>query len=244
MTTPIIVTREAWAAARDALLVQEKAHTRQADALARQRRELPWMLVDKEYTLQTADGPRTLAELFDGRSQLVVYHFMFGADYDAGCPVCSSIADSFNAVLEHLKARDVTMIAISEAPVEKLLAYRDRLGWSFDWASSHQSDYNTDFGHTRSLEEARAWVPAAPPIVARNAADCGTDAAGYMAQRPGISVFARSGDEVYLTYETTARGLERVMTYYGILDWVPRGRDEGEPPSPAWLRRHDEFAIA
>jgi predicted dithiol-disulfide oxidoreductase (DUF899 family) len=244
MTTPTIVAREAWAAARDALLVQEKAHTRQADALARQRRELPWMLVDKEYTLQTAEGPRTLPELFDGRSQLVVYHFMFGADYDAGCPVCSSIADSFNAVLEHLKARDVTMIAISEAPVEKLLAYRDRLGWSFNWASSHQSDYNTDFGHTRSLEEARAWVPDAPPIVAQNAADCGTDAAGYMAQRPGISVFARSGDEVYLTYETTARGLERVMTYYGILDWVPRGRDEGEPPSPAWLRRHDEFAIA
>jgi predicted dithiol-disulfide oxidoreductase (DUF899 family) len=244
MSTPTIVPLEEWTAARDRLLVQEKAHRRQADELARQRRELPWLLVDKEYTFQTADGPRTLAELFDGRSQLVVYHFMFGADYAAGCPVCSSIADSFNAVLEHLKARDVTMIAMSQAPVEKLLPYRNRLGWSFNWASSYESDFNTDWGHTRSLEEARAWVPDAPPIVSQNATDCGTDPAGYMAQRPGISVFARSGDQVYLTYATTARGLEPVMTYYGILDWVPRGRDEGEPPSPGWMRRHDEFATA
>jgi predicted dithiol-disulfide oxidoreductase (DUF899 family) len=244
MSTPTIATREDWTAARDRLLAQEKAHTRQADELARQRRELPWLLIDQEYTLQTADGPRTLAELFDGRSQLVVYHFMFGPDYEAGCPVCSSIADSFNAVLEHLKAREVTMIAVSQAPLEKLLPYRDRLGWSFTWASSQKSAFNADFGHTRSLEETRAWVPGAPPIVAQNAADCGTDPAGYLAQGPGISVFARSGEDVYLTYATTARGLERVMTYYGILDWVPGGRDEGEPPSPTWLRRHDEFAAA
>jgi predicted dithiol-disulfide oxidoreductase (DUF899 family) len=244
MITPTVASLEEWTAARDALLIQEKAHTRQADAIARQRRELPWVLIDKQYTFQTADGPRTLAELFDGRSQLVVYHFMFGPDYDVGCPVCSSIADSFNAVLEHLKARDVTMIAISQAPVGKLLAYRDRLGWSFNWASSHESDFNSDYGHTRSLDEASAWVPDAPPIVSQNATDCGTDPAGYMAQRPGISVFARSGDDVYLTYATTARGLEPVMTYYEILDWVPRGRDEGEPPYPTWMRRHDEFAAA
>ena len=244
MSTPTIVTQEEWTAARDALLAQEKAHTRQADELARRRRDLPWLLVDKEYTFQTADGPRTLAELFDGRSQLVVYHFMFGPDYEHGCPVCSSIADSFNGVLEQLKARDVTMIAMSQAPVDKLVAEADRLGWSFTWASSYESDFNADFGHTRSLEEARAWVPGAPPIVSQNAEDCGTDPAGYMAQRPGISVFARSGDDVYLTYATTARGLEPVMTYYRILDWVPRGRDEGEPPYATWLRRHDEFATA
>ena len=244
MSTPNIVTREQWDAAREQLLVQEKEHTRMADDLARRRRELPWVRIEPEYTFQTADGPRTLAELFDGRSQLVVYHFMFGPDYEAGCPVCSSIADSFNAVLEHLKARDVTMIAISQAPVDKLLAFRERMGWSFDWASSFQSDFNADFGHTLSREETSAWVPGAPPIVPQNAAGCGTDPAGYMAQRPGISVFARSGDDVYLTYATTGRGLEPVMTYYGILDWVPRGRDEGEPPYPTWMRRHDEFAAA
>ena len=244
MSTPTIATREEWDAAREALLVHEKAHTRQADELARQRRELPWLRVDKEYTLQTADGPRTLAELFDGTSQLVIYHFMFGPDYDHGCPVCSSIADSFDGVLAQLKARDVTMIAVSQAPVEKLVAESERLGWSFTWASSYDSDFNTDFGHSRSPEEVMAWVPDAPPIVSQNATDCGTDPAGYMAQRPGISVFARSGDDIYLTYATTARGLEAVMTYYRILDWVPRGRDEGEPPSPSWLRRHDEFALA
>ena len=244
MMTPTIATREQWEANREQLLVQEKEQTRHADELARRRRELPWLPIDKEYTLQTADGPRTLAQLFDGRSQLVVYHFMFGPDYEAGCPVCSSIADSFNAVIEHLKARDVTMIAVSQAPVEKLLGYRERLGWSFDWASSQDSDFNADFGHTRSREEASAWVSNAPPIVSQNAADCGTDPAGYMAQGPGISVFARSGDDVYLTYTTTARGLEPVMTYYGILDWVPQGRDEGESPSPSWMRRHDEFAAA
>jgi predicted dithiol-disulfide oxidoreductase (DUF899 family) len=244
MTTHPSATREEWLAARDQLLTREKEHTRMADELARQRREMPWLRLEKEYTLQTADGPRTLAELFDGRSQLVVYHFMFGPDYEHGCPVCSSIADSFNGVLEHLKARDVTMIAISQAPVEKLLAERERLGWQFNWASSYDSDFNDDYGHSLSREQTSAWVPAAPPIVSQNAADCGTDEAGYMAQRPGISVFARSGDDVYLTYATTARGLEAVMTYYRILDWVPRGRDEGEPPSPTWMRRHDEFAAA
>ncbi|MGZ4295749.1 MAG: DUF899 domain-containing protein [Solirubrobacteraceae bacterium] len=244
MSTPTIATQEEWAAAREHLLVQEKEHTHRADDLARQRREMPWLRIEKEYTLQTPDGPRTLAELFDGRSQLVVYHFMFGPDYDAGCPVCSSIADSFNGVLEHLKARDVTMICISQAPVEKLLAERERLGWNFTWASSYESDFNADFEHSRSREETSAWVPDAPPIVSQNASDCGTDPAGYMAQRPGISVFALSGDDVYLTYATTARGLEPVMTYYGILDWVPRGRDEGEPAYPTWMRRHDAFAAA
>jgi predicted dithiol-disulfide oxidoreductase (DUF899 family) len=244
MSTPTIATHEQWQTARDELLVREKAHTRMADELARARRELPWLPVDKSYTLQTADGPKTLAELFDGRSQLVVYHFMFGPDYDHGCPVCSSIADSFNGVLEQLKARDTTMIAVSQAPVEKLSAEKARLGWSFNWVSSAQSDFNADFEHSVSLEQASSWVPGAPPIVAQNAADCGTDPAGYMAQRPGLSVFTLHDGEVYLTYASTNRGLEVVMTYYGILDRTPLGRNEGEPPYPTWMRRHDEFAAA
>jgi predicted dithiol-disulfide oxidoreductase (DUF899 family) len=244
MSTAQIVNREEWLAARNELLVREKAHTRTADALAQARRELPWLAVDKTYTLQTEDGPRTLAELFDGRSQLVIYHFMFGADYDHGCPVCSSIADSFNGVLEHLKARDVTMMCVSQAPVQKLAAERERLGWNFTWASSHTSDFNADFEHSLSREQTSAWVPSAPPIVTQNAADCGTDPAGYMAQRPGLSVFTLHDGEVYLTYASTNRGLEVIMTYYGILDRTPRGRDEGEPPSPTWMRRHDEFVAA
>ncbi|HXD68170.1 MAG TPA: DUF899 domain-containing protein [Solirubrobacteraceae bacterium] len=244
MSTAQIVSREEWLAARNELLVREKAHTRTADALAQARRELPWLAVDKTYTLQTEDGPRTLAELFDGRSQLVIYHFMFGADYDHGCPVCSSIADSFNGVLEHLKARDVTMMCVSQAPVQKLAAERERLGWNFTWASSHTSDFNADFEHSLSREQTSAWVPSAPPIVTQNAADCGTDPAGYMAQRPGLSVFTLHDGEVYLTYASTNRGLEVIMTYYGILDRTPRGRDEGEPPSPTWMRRHDEFVAA
>ena len=244
MSTPTIVTREEWLAAREQLLTREKEHTHLADELARARRELPWLAVDKEYTLQTADGPKTLAELCDGRSQLVVYHFMFGPDYDHGCPVCSSIADSFNGVLEQLKARDTTMIAVSQAPVDKLEAERKRLGWSFTWASSYESDFNSDLEHSLSREQASRWVPDAPPIVAQNASDCGTDPAGYMAQRPGLSVFALHDGEVYLSYTSTARGLEVVMTYYGILDRTPRGRDEGEPAYPTWMRRHDEFATA
>jgi predicted dithiol-disulfide oxidoreductase (DUF899 family) len=242
MTTHASATREEWLAARDQLLVREKEHTRMADELARQRSEMPWLRLGKEYTLQTADGPRTLAELFDGRSQLVVYHFMFGPDYEHGCPVCSSIADSFNGVLEQLKARDVTMIAISQAQAEKLEAERQRLGWNFTWASSFESDFNSDFEHSHPRDVTSEWVPNAPAIVFQNAEDCGTDAAGYMAQRPGLSVFALEDDDVYLTYATTARGLEVVMTYYGILDRTPRGRDEGAPAYATWLRRHDEFA--
>jgi predicted dithiol-disulfide oxidoreductase (DUF899 family) len=244
MSTPQIVNREQWLAARADLLAREKEHTHLADELARARRELPWLPVDAGYVLQTADGPKTLAELFDGRSQLVVYHFMFGPDYDHGCPVCSSIADSFNGVLEQLKARDTTMICVSQAPVDRLEAEKLRLGWNFTWASSYESDFNSDFAHSLTREKASAWVPAAPPIVAQNAADCGTDPAGYMAQRPGLSVFALHDGEVYLTYATTARGLEVVMTYYGILDRTPLGRNEGEPAYPTWMRRHDEFAVA
>jgi predicted dithiol-disulfide oxidoreductase (DUF899 family) len=174
-------TREEWLAARAELLKREKELTRMSDELARQRRELPWVPVEKEYTFQTADGPKTLAELFDGRSQLVVYHFMFGPDYAAGCPTNSSIADSVNGVLPHLEARDVTMICVSRAPLEKLLAYKHRMGWSFNWASSRESDFNFDFGVSATEEATREWVAPMledgllPPIASQNARASGTD---------------------------------------------------------------------
>ena len=160
MTSLRIGTREEWLAANAELLEREKELTRLGDQLARQRRELPWVPVEKQYLLQTADGPRTLMDLFDGRSQLVVYHFMFGPDYEGGCPSCSSTADSFNGVLAHLKACDVTMICVSRAPIDKLLAYRDRMGWSFNWASSYESDFNLDYGV--SAGEAMTYDSAAP----------------------------------------------------------------------------------
>ena len=237
-------TREEWFAALAEVLAREKELTRMSDELAQQRRELPWLPVEKEYTFQTADGPKTLAELFDGRSQLAVYHFMFGPDYEAGCPVCSSIADSFNGVIPHLKARDVSMICVSRAPLEKLLAYRERMGWNFNWASSYDSDFNFDFERSQTRDQVSVWANEAPPVVTQFASACGTDPVGYLSEGPGLSVFALSEGGVYLTYSTTARGLEPAMVYYGILDRVPRGRDEGEPPDPSWMRRHDEFPAA
>jgi predicted dithiol-disulfide oxidoreductase (DUF899 family) len=243
MTDHKTVTRDEWVTARNELLALEKQHTRRSDELARQRSALPWLRIDKDYTFQTADGPKRLAELFDGRSQLVVYNFMFGPEYEAGCPVCSSIADSFDGVLEHLKARDVTMVCVSRAPIEKLVDYRRRMGWHFDWASSFGSDFNYDFERSATTEQVRSWLGDEPPQVpARFAAECGTDALGYMSEGPGLSVFTLWDGDVYLTYSTTARGLEPVMTYYGILDLVPRGRHEGDPADPTWIRRHDEFA--
>jgi predicted dithiol-disulfide oxidoreductase (DUF899 family) len=238
-----IVLRDEWNTARDELLVLEKEHTRRSDELARFRQGLPWVRIDKEYTFQTADGPRSLAALFEGRSQLAIYNFMFGPDYEAGCPVCSSIADSFNGVIEHLKARDVTMICVSRAPIDKLLGYRHRMGWDFPWASSYETDFNSDFDRFVSKETVATWFEGDPPAIpAQFAADCGTDAITYLAERPGLTAFTLVDGEVYLTYSSTARGLETVMVYYGILDRVAKGRDEGEPPSPAWIRRRDEFA--
>ncbi len=236
-----VATRQEWDAAHAELLAREKQLTRMSDELARERRELPWMPVEKPYTLQTEHGERTLAQLFDGRSQLAVYNFMFGPDYEAGCPVCSSIADSFDPMLPLLAARDVTMISISRAPLEKLLRYRERMGWSFTWASSYESDFNADFGRSHPREEFAEWAATAPPVVSQFAASCSTDAAGYVSERPGLHVFARDGEDVFLTYVANARGLEAVMTYYRILDLVPSGRD-GEPPDPGWVRRHDEYA--
>ena len=197
MTTHKIATREEWQAARAALLEREKEHTRMGDELARQRRSLPWVPVEKQYTLQTADGPKTLAELFDGRSQLLIYHFMFGPSYEAGCPVNSSIADTFDSLIPHLKARDVTLIAVSGAPIEKLLAYRERMGWSFNWASSYESDFNADVGFSSSLEQTREAIEPIldqlPPVAFRNAKDAGTDIYGYLTELFGFTVFSARG---------------------------------------------------
>jgi predicted dithiol-disulfide oxidoreductase (DUF899 family) len=240
MTQHNIVGREEWDAARAELLKGEKELTHMSDDLARRRRELPWTPVEKQYTFQTGDGPKTLAELFDGRSQLVVYHFMFGPEYEFGCPVCSSIADSFDGVVTHLAARDVTMIAISRAPIEKLLGFRGRMGWSFNWASSYDTDFNWDWGHSQTREQVSEWADQVPSGVDQFASAAGTDRIGYFTEGPGLSVFTREGDDLYLAYTGSARSLEVIMTYYGILDRVPKGREDGEP-DPFWIRHHDRY---
>jgi predicted dithiol-disulfide oxidoreductase (DUF899 family) len=241
MTEHKIVSREEWDVARDALLRREKDLTHMSDDLARERRELPWVRVEKAYSFDTADGSKTLAELFDGRPQLAVYHFMFGPEYEAGCPVCSSIADSFDGVVPHLAARDVTMIAISRAPIDRLLGFRERMGWSFNWASSYETDFNWDFKHSQTREQVSEWADQVPSGVDQFASQAGTDRIGYFTEGPGLTVFARSGDDVFMTYEGSARSLEVIMTYYGILDRVPKGREEGEPADPFWIRHHDRY---
>ena len=220
-------TREEWLAARNQLLVAEKELTRRGDQLAEQRRHLPWVPVDKEYRFDTEHGPWTLAELFDGRSQLLVYHFMFGPGFAAGCPVCSSAADTFNGAVPHLNARGVTFTAISRAPLDKLLGYRQRMGWTFPWASSYGTDYNFDLEISRPEEVTRAALAGGvPPVVTRLADDCGTEPAAYLSEMPVMSSYALDGGTVYLTYSTTARGLEFMMGYYGFLDRSVLGRNE------------------
>jgi predicted dithiol-disulfide oxidoreductase (DUF899 family) len=237
-------TREEWLAARELLLIREKEHTRLGDELARQRRELPWLPVEKDYRFDTDDGERALGQLFDGRSQLLVYHFMFGPSYQAGCPVNSSIADAVDGVLPHLHARDATVVFVSQAPLEKLRAYKRRMGWSLPWVSSARTDFNFDLGFSQTLQQSRQWVAtmadSPPPIVEHNARSSGTDAAGYLTESPGFSTFARDESSVYHAYSTTWRGLEFMMGYYGILDRAPKGRDEGEAWQ-LWIRRHDEY---
>jgi predicted dithiol-disulfide oxidoreductase (DUF899 family) len=244
MTTHAIGSREDWLAARAALLEREKDHTRQGDHLARQRRELPWVPIDKRYTLETADGSRTLAELFDGRSQLLIYHFMFGPSYQVGCPVNSSIADGFDSLIPHLNARDATLIAVSGAPIDKLSAYRERMGWRFTWASSYQSDFNADLGFASSIEQTREAIEPIldqlPAVAFRNARAVGTDIYGYLTELFGFTAFVLEGGTVYQTYATTGRGVEFLMPYYGFLDRSPKGRDE-EPDWQLWIRRHDEY---
>jgi predicted dithiol-disulfide oxidoreductase (DUF899 family) len=244
MTDHKIGAREEWAAARKELLAREKEHTRLGDELARQRRELPWVRVEKEYRFDTDDGTRTLGELFDGRSQLLIYHFMFGPEYTAGCTTCSSIADSVNGVIPHLRARDVTMLFVSQAPLEKLLAYKRRMSWSFPWVSSAGSDFNVDLGFSSTKEQTREWLEPMleqlPPIAGRNASDSGIDVVGYLTESQGFSAFVLDDGAVYHTYSTGGRGVEFVMGYYPILDRAPKGREEGDG-FQLWIRRHDEY---
>jgi predicted dithiol-disulfide oxidoreductase (DUF899 family) len=240
MTDHQIGTREEWQAAREELLEAEKAHTRMGDELARQRRELPWVRVDKPYSFDTDQGPRTLAELFDGRSQLLVYHFMFGPSYQAGDPVNSSIADTLDGLAPHLHARDLTPLLVSQAPLAKLQAYQRRMGWRLAWVSAAPSDFNVDLGASSA---GRITPPAAgglPPIVAQNATAAGTDVAGYLTESPAVSAFALQDGVVYQTYATSWRGVEFLMGYYPVLDRMPKGRDEGDGWQ-LWLRRHDEY---
>jgi predicted dithiol-disulfide oxidoreductase (DUF899 family) len=244
MPTHRIGTQEEWQAECDELLKQEKELTRRGDELARRRRELPWVPVEKDYRFETEHGTRSLADLFDGRSQLLVYHFMFGPPYEAGCPVCSSIADTLDRQVAHLKARDTTLLLASRAPLERLVAFRERMGWSIDWVSSEGSDFNRDIGFLHTEEELKPFLQGEiPPTVEQNARMCGTDALGYVAERPGLSVYALSDGSVYRTYVTTARGLEAAMAYYALLDRTPKGRDESAT-APLWVRRRDEYEQA
>jgi predicted dithiol-disulfide oxidoreductase (DUF899 family) len=234
-------TREEWQAQRDELLKQEKELTRRGDELACKRRELPWVPVEQDYRFETDGGTKTLADLFDGRSQLLVYHFMFGPDWSAGCPVCSSIADTLDPQVVHLEAKDATLLLASRAPIGQLLAFKERMGWGIDWVSSAGSDFNRDIGFLNTREELKPFLAGEIPLtVEQNARMCGTDAVGYVTEGPGLSVYARSDGVVYRTYVTSARGLEPAMAYYGLLDRVPNGRGEGGP-EPSWIRRHDEY---
>src|ERR671931_82714 len=201
-----IGTQDEWQAEREALLREEKELTRRNDELARKRRELPWVPVEKDYKFETADGTKSLAELFDGRSQLLIYHFMFGPEYEAGCPVCTSIADNLNANLPHLRARDVTMICSSRAPLDKLQGYKKRMGWSFDWVSTVGPDFHRDLGFLHTEEELKPFLEGKmPPAVEQNAKACGVDAATYVTEGPGLSAYIKSDGVVYRTYVTTAR---------------------------------------
>jgi predicted dithiol-disulfide oxidoreductase (DUF899 family) len=241
MTNHKVGTQEEWLAARGELLDREKEHTRRSDELAEQRRELPWVAVEKPYSFETVEGTKTLTELFDGRSQLLIYHFMFGPTYEAGCPVCSSIADTIDPNAVHLAARDVTMLLVSRAPVEKLQAYKKRMGWGIEWVSAGGSDFNRDLGFTHTEEELRPFLEGEiPPTVNQMAERSGTDVAGYVTEGPGLSAYALSDGTVYRTYVTTARGLEPAMAYYGLLDRTPIGRNE-RGDRPIWVRRHDEY---
>jgi predicted dithiol-disulfide oxidoreductase (DUF899 family) len=241
MTQHKVGTQEEWQAARDQLLAEEKELTRRNDELARKRRELPLVPVEKEYSFETADGTKSLAELFDGHSQLLIYHFMFGPDYAGGCPVCSSIADNLDPNAIHLAARDVKLMLVSRAPLEKLQDYKKRMGWTLDWASTVGGEFNRDLGFLHTVEEVKPFFEGGvPPAVEQNAEACAVDAATYASEGPGLSSYILSDGTVYRTYVTTARGLEPVMGYYNLLDRTPVGRNE-EGEQVFWLRRHDEY---
>jgi predicted dithiol-disulfide oxidoreductase (DUF899 family) len=248
-TTHATAPREQWLAARRELLEAEKEHTRRADELARRRQELPWVRVEKEYHFETANGPATLADLFDGRSQLLVYHFMFGPEYSAGCPSCSAIADGFNGSVVHLEHNDVTLTAVSRAPLAALEAYKRRMGWRFPWASSLDSEFNYDFNTSFTKEQQdsgsvpynyatmeMSWVRASP-VVAEIAATTGVEPAIYLREAPGMSAFVLEDGVVYHTYSAYARGLDGLWGMYQWLDRAPKGRNE----TGVWWRRRDEY---
>jgi predicted dithiol-disulfide oxidoreductase (DUF899 family) len=244
MTDHKVGSRAEWVAAREELLKREKELTRRGDELARQRRELPWVRVDKEYRFETDDGTKTLPQLFDGRSQLLVYHFMFGPEYTAGCPMCSAGADTFNGAVPHLQARDVTFLCVSRAPLARLQAYKRRMGWTFPWVASRTTDFNFDFAVSYTRDQLAPFLEGdVPPVVAQFAVACGTDPAGYMAEGPGLSAFVLSEGVVYHTYSTYTRGLEIMLGFYPLLDRVAKGRNESDS-EPFWVRRHDEYPRA
>jgi predicted dithiol-disulfide oxidoreductase (DUF899 family) len=251
-------TREEWLAARLELLKGEKELTRRGDELAQRRQQLPWVRIDKEYRFETDDGSASLADLFRGRSQLLVYHYMFGPDYTAGCATCSTIADGFNGFAVHLANHDVMLSAVSRAPLAKVQAYKRRMGWTFPWASSFGGDFNSDFNISFTEEQQRegdieynyrrepAWqlrtdegmasrMPGTP--VGDNAAMTGTDPATYTRERPGMSAFALEDGVIYHTYSAYARGLDGIWGMYQWLDRAPKGRNE----TGIWWRRHDEY---
>jgi predicted dithiol-disulfide oxidoreductase (DUF899 family) len=244
-------TREEWLAARLELLEAEKEFTRRSDELARRRQELPWVRIDKEYRFETDEGSASLADLFQGRSQLLVYHFMFGPDYKAGCPSCSAIADGFDGFVVHLANHDVTLAAVSRAPLAKLQAYKRRMGWTFPWASSHGGDFNFDFNVAFTEAQQREGrieynyergghamdAAVVPEPVAQFAATCGTDARTYSRDRPGLSAFVIEDGVVYHTYSTYSRGVDGIWGMYQWLDRAPKGRNE----TGVWWRRHDEY---
>jgi predicted dithiol-disulfide oxidoreductase (DUF899 family) len=250
-------TREEWLADRLELLEAEKELTRRSDELARRRQELPWVRIGKEYQFETDEGSASLADLFRGRSQLLVYHFMFGPDYTAGCPACSAIADSFDGFVTHLANHDVTLCAVSRAPLAKLQAYKRRMGWSFPWASSFGSDFNYDFQVSQTEEQQQSGggeynfrpIDATPSETGKEgplaewAATVGTDWLTYTRERPGMSAFALDDGVVYHTYSAYARGLDGLWGMYQWLDRAPRGRNEARAPDDPvnWFRRHDEY---
>jgi len=242
-------TREEWLHARLDLLKAEKELTRRSDELAQQRQELPWVKIDKEYQFETDDGKASLKDLFRGRSQLLVYHFMLGPDYTAGCPSCSAIADGYNGIVVHLANHDVMFWTISRAPLAKLQAYKKRMGWTFPWASSFGGDFNFDFnvqlteeqqrkgGAEYNFEREEVWNPEESEGVVAFAKMSGTDPATYVRERPGMSAFALEDGVVYHTYSTYARGLDGLWGMYQWLDRAPKGRNEPD----VWWRRHDEY---
>ena len=256
MNTHRTGTREEWLAARLELLKAEKELTRRSDALAAQRQALPWVRLNEDYRFDTEEGNVSLEGLFRGRSQLLVYHFMFGPDYTAGCTSCSSIADGFNGIAVHLANHDVAFWAVSRAPLPKLLAYRKRMGWSFPWASSQDTRFNFDYSASYTPEQQREGLeynfrkePAmrtrmgegGEGMVGPHATRCGVDMLTYLRERPGMSAFALEGGKVYHTYSTYSRGLDALWGMYPWLDRAPLGRNEGDDP---WTRRHDEYGEA